>query len=52
MPSVGFEPAIPAIERQQTYALDQLPEEQAAVIFSAENIFCPEIFAPLGYYAA
>jgi hypothetical protein len=24
MPAVGFEPAIPAIERPQTYALDRM----------------------------
>jgi hypothetical protein len=44
MPSAGFEPAIPAIERKQTYALDRAATGIGAFSLLGPNIFLVTLF--------
>jgi len=44
MPSVGFDPSIPAVKRLQTYIVDRTPTGIGLIYDTAGNNYTPRIF--------
>jgi hypothetical protein len=44
MPSVGFEPVIPAVKRLHTYTVDRTPTGIGLIYDTAGNNYAPRIF--------